>query len=98
MNKKIINSNSVDTSSISFKIANANQIKLQDKRYALFMFNPFGWVTMSKFVSNNIEVLRKNNSVILYANDIYVDNLLEFGRMVKRDDFFNLSVIAFEDR
>ena len=97
MNKKIINRNGVDTSSISFEIANAKQIKLQDKRYALFMFNPFGWETMSEFVSNNIEVLQKNNSVILYANDICVGNLLEFGRMLKRDDFFNLSVIAFGD-
>ena len=61
------------------------------------MFNPFGWKTMSQFVSNNIEVLQKNNSVILYANDICVANLMEFGRMVKRDDFFNLSVIAFGD-
>ena len=97
MNKKIINRNGVDTSSISFEIANAKQIKLQDKRHALFMFNPFGWETMSEFVSNNIEVLQKNNSVILYANDICVGNLLEYGRMVKRDDFFNLSVIAFGD-
>ena len=96
-NIKIINRNGFDTSSISFEIADAKQIKLQDKRYALFMFNPFGWETMSEFLSNNIEVLRKNNSVILYANDICVGNLLEFGRMVKRDNFFNLLVIAFGD-
>lgn len=96
-NIKIINRNGFDTSSISFEIADAKQIKLQDKRYALFMFNPFGWETMNEFLSNNIEVLRKNNSVILYANDTYVGNLLEFGRMVKRDNFFNLSVIAFGD-
>ena len=87
-----------DTSSISFKIADARKIKLQDKRYALFMFNPFGWETMNQFVSKNIEVLQKNNSVILYANDVCVGNLLEYGRMVMRDDFYNLSVIAFEDR
>ena len=96
-NMKIINRNGFDTSSISFEIADAKQIKLQDKRYALFMFNPFGWETMSEFLSNNIEVLRKNNSVILYANDTCVGNLLEFGRLVKRDNFFNLSVIAFGD-
>ena len=76
---------------------NTKEIKIQDKRYAVFMFNPFGWETMSEFVSNNIEVLRKNKSVILYANDICVNNLLEFGRIVKRDDIFNLSVIAFGD-
>jgi SAM-dependent methyltransferase len=96
-NKKIISNNGVDTSSISFEIGDAKQIKIQDKRYAVFMFNPFGWETMSEFVSNNIEVLRKNKSVILYANDICVNNLLEFGRIVKRDDIFNLSVIAFGD-
>tara|TARA_B110001450_G_C17487888_1_gene427020 strand:+ start:221 stop:640 length:420 start_codon:yes stop_codon:yes gene_type:complete len=96
-NKKIINRNGFDTSSISFNIADAKSIKLQDKSYALFMFNPFGWETLSEFLSNNIEVLRKNNSVILYANDICVGNLLEFGRMVKRDNFFNLLVIAFGD-
>ncbi|MAV05404.1 MAG: hypothetical protein CMI71_00115 [Candidatus Pelagibacter sp.] len=96
-NKKIINRDGVDTSSISFNFADAKKIKLQDKRYALFMFNPFGWETMNEFISNNIEVLQKNNSVILYANDICVGNLLVFGRMVKRDDFFNLSVIAFGD-
>ena len=62
------------------------------------MFNPFGWETMNQFVSKNIEVLQRNNSVILYANDVCVGNLLEYGRMVMRDDFYNLSVIAFGDR
>ena len=97
-NKNIINGDGVDTTSISFKMADARKIKLQDKRYAVFMFNPFGWETMNQFVSKNIEVLQRNNSVILYANDVCVGNLLEYGRMVMRDDFYNLSVIAFGDR
>ena len=97
-NKNIINEDGADTTSISFKMADARKIKLQDKRYAVFMFNPFGWETMNQFVSKNIEVLQRNNSVILYANDVCVGNLLEYGRMVMRDDFYNLSVIAFGDR
>ena len=97
-NKNIINGDGADTTSISFKMADARKIKLQDKRYAVFMFNPFGWETMNQFVSKNIEVLQRNNSVILYANDVCVGNLLEYGRMVMRDDFYNLSVIAFGDR
>ncbi len=97
-NKNIINGGGADTKSISFKMADARKIKLQDKRYALFMFNPFGWETMNQFISKNIEVLQKNDSVILYANDVCVGNLLEYGRMVMRDDFYNLSVIAFGDR
>tara|TARA_Y100001935_G_scaffold188461_1_gene156817 strand:+ start:2556 stop:3221 length:666 start_codon:yes stop_codon:yes gene_type:complete len=95
-NKNIINRNGADTSSISFKIADARSIKLQDKRYALFMFNPFGWQTMYELVSKNIEVLKKNNSVILYANDVCVGKLSKYGRIVMRDDFYNLSVVAFE--
>jgi len=94
-NKKIIGKNGTDPSDILFEVGDAKKIKIPSKRYAIFMFNPFGWKTMNGFISNNIEALRKNKSVILYANDICIDNLLEFGSIVKRDDLFNLSVIAF---
>ena len=60
------------------------------------MFNPFGWKTMKEFVSNNIEALRQNKSVVLYANDTCIEELLRFGTLVVRDDFYNLSVILFD--
>ena len=48
----------------------ASKYLLDDKRYFIFMFNPFAGEIMNKFLTNNIDIIRKNNSVIAYVNQI----------------------------
>ncbi len=43
---------------------------LDDKKNFIFMFNPFSEEVMNKFLTNNINNIRKNNSVIAYVNQI----------------------------
>lgn len=78
---------------IEFQKKDAKQFDVPNKPCMLFMFNPFDWSVMEKFISRNIERLRKNSSIIIYANDICIDELHEYGDILCRDEFFNLSVI-----
>lgn len=94
-NREIMLNESARTSQVSFKVADAQTVRLPERRYALFMFNPFGWQTMEAFIENNVELLKKTGSVVLYANDIFVNELQEYGKVVARDELYNLSVISF---
>ncbi len=69
-------------------------IKLKSKPYILFLFNPFGSQTLNLFLNNNLENLKSNKSIILYANDLWKDSINGFKK-VYRDDFYNLSAILF---
>ena len=80
---------------IEFRCMDARSIVLPDEPNVLFMFNPFGWDTLSSFLENNIKNLRKNRSFLIYANDILAAKALKYGAIVCRDDYFNLSVISF---
>jgi len=71
---------SIIRSKINIKNSNCNNITiiqedaskylLDDKKYLIFMFNPFSAEVMNKFLTNNIDIIRKNNSVIGYINQI----------------------------
>ena len=50
---------------------------------------------MSIFIKNNLEILRKTDSLLMYANDICVEEMLDYGAVVERDPFYNLSLISF---
>lgn len=80
---------------IEFRCMDARNIMLPHEPNVLFMFNPFGWETLSTFLENNIKNLRKNRSFLIYAKDILGAEPLKYGVMVCRDDYFNLSVISF---
>ena len=84
-----------NTSTIKFEVRDAKKIHLPNERLAVFLFNPFGLDTMRMFLSNNIKLMHQNKSVMMYANDQFLDELLKFGTLDMRDDFFNLSVISF---
>jgi len=94
-NRLIANKNCFDTSNLDFEIADAKEINLVDKRYAIFMFNPFGWKTMNIFINNNLKILRQTKSILLYANDICNQELIKYGTIIERNEFYNLSLIAF---
>ena len=84
-----------NTSTIKFEVRDAKKIHLPNERLAVFLFNPFGLDTMRMFLSNNIKLMHQNKSVMMYANDQFLDELLKFGTLDMRDDFFNLPVISF---
>jgi SAM-dependent methyltransferase len=63
----ILNSN---CDGINLLQKDASTFLLDDKKNFIFMFNPFSDEVMSKFLSNNINNIRKNNSVIAYINQI----------------------------
>lgn len=79
---------------LSFETANAKEKKIEEKPHILFMFNPFGKKTLKQFIENNKENLIKTRSIILYANDLWI-NEIEEGTVVNRDHFFNLSCLEF---
>ena len=94
-NKVIASNNDFDISKVDFEVFDAKKVKLQNERNAIFMFNPFGWETMSRFIENNVEIFKEAKSVLLYANDICIEEILDYGAIVERDDFYNLSLISF---
>ena len=79
---------------IEFEIKNAKKKTLESKPYLLFMFNPFGINTIQYFIDNNIEVLKTNKSIIIYANDLHVNEIKGYKK-INRDNYFNLSTIIF---
>ena len=67
---------------------------MESKSYLLFMFNPFGIDTMQNFINNNLDVFKENKSIILYANDLHINEIKGYEK-INRDDDFNLSALIF---
>lgn len=80
---------------LAFEVGDAKSYRLPQEPLVMFMFNPFGWETMKVFIENNIETLRKTKSLLLYANDIFISDIAEYGKILSRDDYYNLSVVGF---
>ena len=60
------------------------------------MFNPFGFKTLKTFLDLNIENFKTNKSLILYANDLLINEIdLNYNVQISRNNFYNLSVIKF---
>tara|TARA_A100001035_G_scaffold277680_1_gene274984 strand:+ start:515 stop:1141 length:627 start_codon:yes stop_codon:yes gene_type:complete len=79
---------------IEFEICDATNFKIKEKSI-VFMFNPFGLKTMKKFFFNNLNFLKKSSSYLLYANDLCISSLANYGTILARDDYYNLSCIKF---
>ena len=77
-----------------FEKADANVKQLEEKPYVLFMFNPFGTKTLQNFIQNNLMTLKRNQMVILYANDLWINDFKDY-KTIHRDDYYNLSAIFF---
>jgi Methyltransferase domain len=75
----IKNKGKIKSQNISFNNADASEYKLPQQNNFIFMFNPFDSVVLEKFITNNIEHFKKNNSLIAYANDIERLSLTKFG-------------------
>jgi len=94
LGKSIVNSNN---SSVDLKVGNAESFKLSEKPLICFAFNPFGCNTFNKFLNNNIKKIKENNSILLYANDLHINELNKnFKLKVVRNNYYNLSAILFK--
>lgn len=90
-----LNKEKIERNDLEFFVSNAKETHLSYGKTILFLFNPFGIDTLRGFIDLNIDMLRHNNSFMLYANDIFVNEMENRATIVARDDFFNLSVLSF---
>ena len=85
------------TNTIEFINSDARNYKLNDQPIFMFMYNPFEFPIAKDFLQNNLNNLRKNNSIIAIANDIYIEDILKLNihNQIIRDSINNLSLIFF---
>lgn len=63
---------------VTYFVEDAGGIVLPEKKYFLFLFNPFSAEVFKLFMKNNVEMLRKTESVLGFANCRYPDVLRSF--------------------
>ena len=81
---------------IQFLRQDIQKFRLEDgKKYILFAFNSVEWNVFQKFFTNNIDILSDTNSIMLYANDRYINQLIGVSSLLARDEYYNLSVVKF---
>lgn len=64
---------------VSFICCDAARFDLPQIKSIVFLFNPFDQVIMETFIRNNLETLRRNKSLIAYANNKHHDVLFDLG-------------------
>ena len=80
---------------IDFVCQDVEKYFLEEGKYIFFAFNPFEWSVFGRFIENNLEVLGGSDSILLYANDRCINELLNFSTLWARDEYYNLSVVSF---
>lgn len=67
---------------ISYKHKNMNlhykdarNFLLEEKKYLIYLYNPFKFDILKIFLSNNYENIIKNKSTIIYHNDIHIEDI-----------------------
>ena len=85
-----------DFTNVDFFVADATAHELPDRKYVVFMFNPFDAPVMQAFMENNIDSLRRNKSVIAYANYHQLDVIKSFEpASIKMIEDYRCALIAF---
>jgi SAM-dependent methyltransferase len=98
LNKNILYGQDQTGNSLDFQLANATTFCIPEGKVILFLFNPFGWKTMKLFIENNLVALRRTGSLMLYANDLFINEVADYAKLISRDQFFNLSVVQFGEQ
>ena len=80
---------------IDFVCQDIREYLIEEGKYIFFAFNPFEWQVFERFIRNNHEVLKGSDSLLLYANDRCINELLNFSTLLARDEYYNLSVVYF---
>jgi SAM-dependent methyltransferase len=71
---------------------------LRNEKYLLYMFNPTDWITLLAFLNLNQVSLSTKQSIIIYKNDIYINEMLNnFSNLhlIHRDNKYNISILEF---
>jgi SAM-dependent methyltransferase len=98
LNKDILYGQGQTGNSLDFQVANATTFYIPEGKVILFLFNPFGWKTMKLFIENNLVALRRTGSLMLYANDLFINEVADYAKLISRDRSFNLSVVQFGEQ
>ena len=53
---------------------------------------------MKLFIENNLVALRRTESLMLYANDLFINEVTDYANLISRDQSFNLSVVQFGEQ
>ena len=56
-----------------FKIIHndARKFFLEDSRYVIYLYNPFDKIILKQFLENNLNLLKKNECIIIYQNNFH---------------------------
>ena len=93
-NFEIFSKTNKENHKISFSICDANTYSIP-KKSILFLYNPFGSKTLKNMILNNIDLLKNTHSIMLYANDLFIDDIKDYGRIIGRHSKHNLSCLIF---
>ena len=83
---------------INVFVADANSFVIPNQKNLIYMFNPFSEKVLRSFMKNNIEILKKTNSVIAYYNQIGGDLkvIRSFAhKSISTDRYYGISLILF---
>jgi SAM-dependent methyltransferase len=95
LGKLTLSKNSENIETINKDIRN---VTFESNNYVFYLFNPFTYEILREFINNNIDIFLKSESLILYINDVYINELLnDFSNSVlcMRDKYYNISIIRF---
>lgn len=63
---------------IDFMVGDAAEWRLEEKRWFVFLYNPFGKEVLDRFMRNNYRMLVKQQSVLAYGNCMELDTVLAY--------------------
>ena len=69
--------------------------EIPDEKCILYLFNSFGEDVLRKFIALNIEILKRNESLLLYRHDIHSNVLEEFKAKLIDKDFLDMILFGF---
>ena len=79
-----------------FKIIHndAKKFFLDNYRYIVYLYNPFDEIILNKFLENNLNLLKKNECIVIYQNNFHTKDI---KKLCKREVFIEegLSVYYF---
>jgi len=77
-------------------VSDASKIILnKNKKYFIFMFNPFNEIIMKKFLKNNYINLKKNKSIIAYSNYNKLKIMKKYAYKIELIKKYKLATIYF---
>ena len=93
--KKNLSMTGIAKNKIKFILKDASSLKLSQKSYFLFMFNPFNDNILKIFLNKNSSILKKTNSVIAYSNCKDLKIIKKYSKKIIRIKAYNLALIFF---